>query len=269
MNSAFPPPAARPRSLYWRRRATLAAAAAAGLLLMLRACSGGGPPHLKTVAGVSSVPVLSTYTPTPAPSSNPTATPTAAPEPAYAEDAALAATPAPTPPVATPTPTGQPGGKKSSHGTAAPTSGPAVQPANAALAAAAAVVPGCAKTELAVTLKTDAKTYTGKARPKFYIGVANTGSSPCQVDLGSFHVSFTVLSGKDRIWSSNDCRGTPTHDIRTLAPGEQLWARSVWSKVRSAKGCPAGEPGVHAGTYVLDGRAAGVPAQKRVVFRVQ
>jgi hypothetical protein len=43
----------------------------------------------------------------------------------------------------------------------------------------------------------------------------------------------------------------------------------VWSKVRSAKGCPEDEPAARAGTYTLDGSAAGVKAGKKVVFRLR
>lgn len=245
----------------------MSAAAAAATLLLLRACATDAPPHLRTVAGQTTVPLLSTYTPTPAP------TPVAVPSAMSLADGAVAPTAVPTAladssllanadPSATP--------KPRKHRTSAPTPAPTAAAADAPVTAMAVpVVPECLKPDLAVSLRTDAATYAKGVKPKLYIGILNNGASPCRVDLGSVNLSFTVRSGKDRIWSSRDCQGKGTHDIRTLIPGGQLWARSVWSQVRSKHGCPDGEAKARPGTYVVDGSAAGVPADKKVAFRVE
>jgi hypothetical protein len=117
-----------------------------------------------------------------------------------------------------------------------------------------------------VRLKADQRVYSGKTKPKLYLGVKNTGKTECLVDMGSRALSFTIISGKDRIWSSDDCQGKGTKDVRLLKPGQTLWARSVWGKVRSAPGCPKNMASARPGTYVVEGSAGGVKARERAVF---
>lgn len=271
MTTAFPPPAARPRSTYWRRRALLAAVAAAGTVLLLHACSTSGPPNLRNTVARESVPIVSTYTPAP-----PTQSPSPAPTANQYDLAAAGAVPS-VAPSATPGPS-LAAAVPAAARTVAPKSAPAKTPvptaappkaAVPAAAAAAPIVPSCAKAVLGVSLRTDAAEYGGKSKPKLFIGIKNIGQVPCQVDLGSVNLRFTIRSGPDRIWSSADCQGKGTHDVRTLAPGQQLWARSVWGLVRSAHGCPGGEAKARPGTYTVEGSAAGVHADKKAIFRVR
>jgi hypothetical protein len=239
---------ARPGSVYWRRRGALAVLAAALMGFGLKACAGGGPPHLNTMSAEVSVPIVSTYTPTPTPTPTATGLPYQVPEgfvPGFSDSVAMTGTMMPVP---------------------ADTSLPAGKPA----AIAQAVKPAaCDPAALAVSLKADAVQYSGKRLPKLFIGVKNMGPTPCLADLGSKALTLTVTSGKDRIWSSDDCQGKGDHDIRMLKPGQELWARSVWGKVRSAPGCPKGETTARPGFYVLDGSAHGVKPHKRVVFQLK
>jgi hypothetical protein len=264
--------ATRTRSVYWRRRAILTAAASVGLLMLVHSCASSGPPHLQvSTRKLPAVPVTDTYTPTPTPTvaAVPTGAPTAAPTGALAmpganTTSAYAVTPLPSPAGAVPAKPGataKPGkGKTAAPAAAVPT---AVAPA------AAPAVPRCAKTDLGIELRADSKSYSESSKPKFYIGISNIGNAPCRVDLGSIALSFTVRSGPDRIWSSRDCQGKGTHDIRTLAPGQKLWGRSIWNRSRSKPGCATGDSDARPGTYTLDGSAAGVKAQKKVVFRIR
>jgi hypothetical protein len=238
----------RPGSVYWRRRGILAVAAAALMGLGLKACAGGSPPDIKNVSEQLSVPIVSTYTPTPTPTATATGLPYEVPEgfvPGFSDSVAMTGTTMPVP------------------------SDNALPTAKAAAIAQAVKPVACDAAALAVSLKADAVQYSGKTMPKLFIGVKNMGPAPCQVDLGSKALSFVITSGKDRIWSSDDCQGKGEHDIRLLKPGQELWARSVWGKVRSAPGCPKGEASAKPGYYVLDGSAGGVKPHKRVVFQVK
>jgi hypothetical protein len=238
----------RPSSVYWRRRAGLAVVTAALMGFGLKACAGGAPPDIKNVSEQLSVPIVSTYTPTPTPTATATGLPYEVPQgfvPGFSDSVAMTGTMMPVP-----------------GGTALPTAKPA------AIAQAAKPV-ACDPAALAVSLKADAVQYSGKTLPKLFIGVKNMGPAPCQVDLGSKALSFVITSGKDRIWSSDDCQGKGDSDIRLLKPGQELWARSVWGKVRSAPGCPKGEAKAKPGYYVLDGSAGGVKPHKRVVFQLK
>jgi hypothetical protein len=240
------------------------------MVMLIHSCANGGPPHLQVNAKEAlSVPLLHTFTPTPTPTT--TASPSAAAEVVAAGTAADAAAPATSRPTAGANPAVAPVASAPAKGAkhqvvAAPAPSPSAAPAGTP---AATVIPGCTKSDLAVELRTDSADYAGRAKPKFYVGVSNIGQNPCQVDLGSVALSFTVRSGPDRIWSSRDCQGKGTHDVRTLTPGQKLWGRSIWSKARSAHGCPADEPDAHPGTYTLEGSAGGVKAQKRIVFRIR
>lgn len=303
MNSFLDPVGARSSNVYWRRRAILFAAFAVGVLLLAKACNSGGPPDLGATGEQAPVPLLSTYTPTPKPTVldagkagmagyQPGAQTRAGGGPGSAAGAGVAG--------ATTGDSGAAGLAGLGSGVAGAGAEAAGAPAPAATvggAAAKSPAPGaadrprrgagsatprstptsdaeaagpapCAKKDLAVALRADQNLYSGKDKPRLFIGVRNTGNQPCLVNLGSKALTLTVVSGEDRIWSSDDCQGKGTEDIRLLKPRQTLWARSVWSMVRSEPGCPKGMVEARPGYYVLDGSANGVDAAKRIVFRI-
>ncbi|HVE24703.1 MAG TPA: hypothetical protein VNC22_04835 [Sporichthya sp.] len=298
MNSILDPPGGHSSAVYWRRRAVIFAALAVVLLVMMKACGGDGP-HLSDTAVQQEVPLISTYTPTPTATS---AGPTASSDAGIADDPNTPYAPGGTPANPCTDPSLAPGladesGEPLCHGadaaTTPPTYGPTATPTGKTGRATATPAPTrtatgtpkptpaptsdsaaagpvkCAKSVLSVRLKTDRDTYTGSQKPKLYLGVKNSGPNACLVDLGSRALSFTVISGKDRIWSSDDCQGKGTSDIRLLKPGQTLWARSVWSKVRSAPGCPKGMDTAKPGYYRVEGSAGGVEPSRRAVFQLK
>ncbi|MGQ0630894.1 MAG: hypothetical protein ACT4P1_07615 [Sporichthyaceae bacterium] len=245
MNAILDPVGRRPSAVYWRRRAVMFAALAAATLLLAKACGTNGP-NIGPVAQQQPVPLLSTFTPTPTPT--PTST---IPFTRYTGKPK-------------PTASAQPADKTKTAVKAAKNAEP--EPTSDAQIAGPVA---CAKSNLRVVLRTDERIYSTTSKPKLFLGVKNTGENACLADLGSRALSFTIVSGKDRIWSSDDCQGKGTKDIRLLEPGQELFARSVWSLVRSQPGCPKGLANARAGTYVLEGSAAGVPARKRAVFDIR
>jgi hypothetical protein len=66
--------------------------------------------------------------------------------------------------------------------------------------------------------------------------VTNTGTGPCTRDLGQAAVELLVFSGKDRIWSSDDCAPGGKKDVTTLEPGKPAVQRVTWN---GAARCPA------------------------------
>ena len=300
MNTILDPAGGRSASVYWRRRAAIFAASAVVLLLMVKACGGDGPDLSGTVVQ-QEVPQVSTYTPTPSatattdPSADPSSDSAIGDDPANpydpsgtpaapCDDPELAATltdeageplcdePGTAGSTTRPTlgPTGGP--------TAGPTAGPTRKPGKTPAVVIPTVEPtsdsaaagpmSCAKSVLGVKLKVDQRTYGAKQKPKLFLGVKNSGPVECLVDMGSKALSFTIVSGKDRIWSSDDCQGKGTSDVRTLKPGQTLWARAVWNKVRSQPGCPEGQALAKPGTYVVEGSAGGVKSRQRAVFAI-
>ena len=63
-----------------------------------------------------------------------------------------------------------------------------------------------------------------------------------------------MLSGSDRIWSSDDCSGTGSAGVVTLPPRQPEATTVAWDGRRSRPGCPGGGEQVEAGTYRLIGR---------------
>ena len=293
MNSFLDPVGARPPAVYWRRRALFAAALAMVTLLAARACSSGGPPDLGAqTSAPGPVPLVSTYTPTPSASgktspaekiidggddalpgfhgsggaagsggSITTAQGDAAEDPLAGgvADGAVAAG-------------GGSGGAASGPGKPLGTAKPAPKATPKPTPVPTKVVvtgpQTCRATNLAVTVRADARRYASSKAPRFFLGVQNTGKKSCLVDLGSGALSLTVVSGKDRVWSSDDCQGKATKDVRLLEAGQKLEARSIWSMVRSEPGCPKGLDTARPGTYVVSGSAGGVKAERRIVFQI-
>jgi hypothetical protein len=296
MNSFLDPVGARPPVTYWRRRALIAAALAVLIMLLVRTC-GSAAPDLRSTAGRQGpVPLVSTYTPTPTPtekiidggtdalpgfqsgggagsgeaggigsgaSSTTTAKSAGIGSGSGSGSAGGAAGPAK--PIATVSPARTAAPRPAS--TAASAAGATPKPAPTKQAVPVAVTT-CRRSAIAVTLRSDKGAYTAKKAAQLFIAVKNVGDVGCLVDLGSQALSLVVKSGKDRIWSSDDCQGKGTSDVRLLKPGQALEARSVWSTVRSEKGCPKGMAKARPGTYVLEGSAGGVKAKKRAVFRI-
>jgi hypothetical protein len=96
-----------------------------------------------------------------------------------------------------------------------------------------------------------AKAYAAGQDPRFDVTVVNTSPASCRFDTGSFYV--VVTSGKDRIWSSGECRKGGS-GRQTLRRGIPYTTAVVWDRHRGCGGAPA-----RPGTYVaaLKGGKAG------------
>lgn len=152
--------------------------------------------------------------------------------------------------VAPPAPSQTPSASPSmpSAGPSAPVpSDSATAPAAPSSSAAPAAPAQCSDAALAVSASTDAPAYKAGAAPRFTLTVRNTGAT-CQRALGPGAVELQVLSGADRIWSSDDCATSRAQDVMTL-PAHATRATTVqWSGRRSLPGCRAGgtaQPGTY------------------------
>jgi hypothetical protein len=114
----------------------------------------------------------------------------------------------------------------------------------------------CAPPALTVGTAADAADYPAGATPKFTVTITNTGTAPCSLDVGSpAAVGLLVVSGSDRIWSSDDCQPPAEPRTVTLAPGAQEVQSVTWDRTRSAEGCPGGLPEPQPGTYQVTAHA--------------
>ncbi|MWA02106.1 hypothetical protein F8568_017345 [Actinomadura sp. LD22] len=111
----------------------------------------------------------------------------------------------------------------------------------------------CRPRDLVLTMAA-AKAYTAGQSPRFRITAVNTSAASCRFDTGA--LSVVVTSGKDRIWSSGECRkGRP--EKRTLRRGVPYTAAVTWDRRRGCTGPPA-----RPGTYVA--ALKGGKASKRI-----
>ena len=220
-------------AVYWRRRLMVLLAAAAVVLLLV-----GGVNALTGGSGDAS--------------------PTAAQDSGAAKDAGKAGGKD-----AGKDPKGDPGttptaGSSPTGGSASPSP---TKPANGAGAAA------CTAKSLQVTATADASSYSKGATPKLGLLIRNVGKEDCSLDAGSAAVELLIVSGKDRIWSSDDCQKGGTSNVQVLKPGAELASSVQWPMQRSAAGCPADLPTPSAGTYQVTGRVGKFTSQP-LVFKI-
>lgn len=115
-------------------------------------------------------------------------------------------------------------------------------------------VPICQPEALQVEAGADAEEYAVGGRPRLTLTVTNTGSAPCTRDLGQAAVELLVYSGRDRIWSSDDCAPGGPKKVTTLQPGKAQVQRVTWNGRRSRPGCAGDKEQAQAGTYRVQGR---------------
>lgn len=113
----------------------------------------------------------------------------------------------------------------------------------------------CKAADLLLTAKADAQAYPAGRRPVLTIGIANKGKVPCTRDIGQAAREIRVMSGTDRVWSSDDCSPGGGSDVVTLVPGAAPRTFSVtWSRKRSVPGCKTGTKEAAPGSYKVTGR---------------
>src|SRR5439155_21112355 len=100
----------------------------------------------------------------------------------------------------------------------------------------------CTASMLALKVTTDQASYPAGSSVALTFTVRNTSHTSCRRDLGQAGLGLRILSGSDRIWSSNDCAPGGSSDVVTLRPGAQRAFPVRWGGKRSKPGCPAGQP---------------------------
>jgi hypothetical protein len=112
----------------------------------------------------------------------------------------------------------------------------------------------CAPTALEVEPTAGEDSYAVGASLRLSLSITNTGTTPCTRDLGQAQVELTVTSGRDRIWSSDDCAPGGDPDVVTLEPGEPVVQNVTWDGRRSLPGCAGEKAQAQPGTYRVSGR---------------
>ena len=141
---------------------------------------------------------------------------------------------------------------------ASPQPGPTPTPAATAI---------CQPQALKVEALADKESYAVGSTPRLSLRVTNTGATPCTRDLGQAAVELLVFSGKDRIWSSDDCAPGGAKNVVTLPPGKPQVQRVTWNGRRSRPGCAGDKESALAGTYRVLGRVGQLRVEGQV-FRL-
>jgi hypothetical protein len=107
--------------------------------------------------------------------------------------------------------------------------------------------------------------------PFFGYRITNVGAKDCTFDVGGKGTFFTVTSGSETIWTSENCDRTAlTSAVLTLKPNEPMKSpMSDWYRVKSSStGCGAEQAPVTAGgaSYHLSVEVGGVLSKETSQF---
>ena len=116
----------------------------------------------------------------------------------------------------------------------------------------------CRDTDLQVMATANAKEYAAGARPRLSLVVTNLASVSCTRDLGAAARELRVVSGTDRVWSSDDCAPGGAADVVLLEPGRSRSYPVTWSRTRSKPGCAGTRAPAAPGTYRVIGRIGSI-----------
>lgn len=249
MSGVLHPMGPEPAQTYWIRRAVLLA-----VVLLLAAAVVFGVASL-TKAAVATAP------PPPIPPAVTSPTPSTTPRPS---------TTVSTPPAGS-TPSGGP--SASAPTSSAPSSSTAAKPSatpSAKPSPTATVIgtPDCVPAGLRVTLKGDRSLSPGQ-NSTFTLALVNPGARTCLTSVTDKNFELKIYSGKDRIWSSQDCGKALAAFDKKLAPGAGVSWTMTWNGERSVKGkeCKRGADTPQAGTYWATAQLDGAkPVQLRMII---
>ncbi|HEU4547072.1 MAG TPA: hypothetical protein VFR88_12340 [Microlunatus sp.] len=254
MSGVLHPMGPEPAQTYWVRRGVLLA-----VVLLLAAMVVFGVANL-TKAAVATAP------PPPIPPAVTSPTPSTTPRPSTAVS---------TPP-AGPAPSATSGGPSSS----APPSTSAVPSSSTAAKASATPsaepgptttvigTPDCAPAGLRVKVSGDRSLSPGQNNT-FTLSLVNAGARTCLTSVTDTNFELKIYSGKDRIWSSQDCGKTLAAFDKKLAPRAGVSWKMTWNGERSVKSkdCKRGADTPQAGTYWATAQLDGAkPVQLRMII---
>ncbi len=104
-------------------------------------------------------------------------------------------------------------------------------------------------------------------KQSFRLGITNTGTETCVLEVKPSTFTLTVTSGTDRIWSTDDCtKWVPTQKGK-LKAGKTSEFAITWTVARSSADCTLAKTTLGTGTYVASATFAG-DAKARQVFQV-
>jgi hypothetical protein len=247
MSSVLHPVGPEPSPTYWVRRALVLGSAVLVLAIVIALIVNGTSRGSAAQPNPSpAAPTLAADTPTPSPMASTMRTPSSL----TSESASAETTP-------TGTATASPSATESSKGSSKATS----KPTPSATKTAKPGTPACAPSTLRPTL-------TGKQRLKpkqpniFSLSLINGSDQTCVVTVDSTNFQLKVYSGKDRIWSTNDCAALVKPITGKVAREHAVVWKLTWDGRRSRSECKTRPEIPKAGTYFAVAQLDGAKAVK-------
>lgn len=259
MSPVLHPVGPEPTRVYWARRAAVIAvflAVVAVILALVGHATGGRQP----VAAVPAVP-----TPTTTRSVPPTVPATATPSASKSASGSSPSMSASTKPKASATPTSPV--KPTSSSTSTSSSKPSSSAKPSAQPTARAAVPPCLPAQVRTTLTGKKVLDPGEANT-FEISLINGTAVTCRMSVRGGTFELKIYSGKDRIWSSDDCSTAVKRISKIVASEKSIGWTMTWNGRRSAQDCKNREETPRAGTYFATAQLTGAePVQLRMILR--
>ena len=96
----------------------------------------------------------------------------------------------------------------------------------------------------------------------FKLSAANTTKVTCVASVTDKNFELKITIGKDRVWSTKDCKKVLTDFNKELAPGARAAWQLTWNGKRSVKGkkCKVGKAAVRTGSYWATAKLTGAKA---------
>ncbi len=256
MSSVLHPVGPESKQIYWKRRVAVLVAAIIVLAVLIAVVVNS----TSQGSAVQDPPRLVDPTPTSAPTHSPTpsARPTASPRPTAARSAAPTAA--------------QRRGQGQVSAVSTPTLSPKPTPTPVPTSTSATKVVQkvgpvrCAPTELKATLK-GKRTLKAKQAATFSVAVTNVSEVACIAAVSGKNFELKIYSGRDRIWSTDDCSTAVKTAVKTLAAGQALEWKQTWDGRRSKADCKRRPETPRSGTYFATAQYKGAkPVQQRLLI---
>jgi hypothetical protein len=121
----------------------------------------------------------------------------------------------------------------------------------------------CAGSDVTVGVVPAARAIASGGTLNFGVVLAALDDS-CTAPVDPTRLTVTIMSGQDRIWTSNHCQRAIARATGLLAKGKDFTSTVAWDGRRSGPGCLPGQPVAKPGTYtaqaIYDGRVSALQA---------
>ena len=125
----------------------------------------------------------------------------------------------------------------------------------------------CAAGAVRVSVVPVARTVAVGRPLNLHVSLSTGGAAGCAATVDAEQLVVTVISGKDRIWTSSHCVKAIPKATLALDAGKPSTTTVTWDGHRSVATCPANQAAAKPGTYVVQAAYSGQLSSQQA-FRV-